>query len=55
MITKKKKKHLHFNLEAEGGLFFFSLCLCLLSRALAPLIRSEFGILQFILLTSILM
>lgn len=28
MITKKKKeKHLHFNLKAEGGLIFFSLSL----------------------------
>lgn len=24
---KKKEKHLHFNLKAEGGLFFFSLSL----------------------------
>lgn len=46
MITKKKKeKHLHFNLKAEGGRIFF-LCLCLLSFALALFIISAFGILK---------
>lgn len=52
IMIKKKKKHLHFNLEAEGELHFlesgfFSLSF-LLSPALGLLILSEFVILQFI-------